>query len=112
MVSNRPAAVSTGLDDLSFHRQQPTLIVIQQQSLLSELLQQGCDLSVLELDDLLLTLIDHATECGEQDVAWLEDKGHVKLSGGDARLWSRQNAVFHGLLSSAEFFDPTVNACN
>jgi hypothetical protein len=73
---------------MSLHGEQSTLIVIEQQSLLSELLQQCFDLSVLEFDDLLLTLIHHATECSKQDVPWLEQEGHVRrrkspVSGAD-----------------------------
>jgi hypothetical protein len=56
------------LDGMSFHHREPTLIVIQQQTLLSEFLQQCFYLRILELEDLLLTLIDHATECSEQNV--------------------------------------------
>jgi hypothetical protein len=65
-----------------------------------ELLQQGFDLCVLELNDLLLPFIDHGAEGSEQDVPWLEQEGHVrrrksasvqcrrmKSSGRDERLW-------------------------
>jgi hypothetical protein len=45
---------------------------------LSQLLQQCFDLCILELDDLLLPLIDHAAECREQNVPWLEQEGHVQ----------------------------------
>ena len=31
----------------------------------------------------------------------------MKSSGGDERLWRAVNPVFYGVLSSAEFFDPT-----
>ena len=65
-------------DGVSLHDEQPTLVVIQEQSLFGELFEQGFDLSVLELDDLLLPLIDHATECSKQDVPWLEDERHVR----------------------------------
>jgi hypothetical protein len=63
---------------MSLHGEQSTLIIVEQQSLLSELLQQSLDLCVLELDGLLLALIDHATECSEQNVPWLEQEGHVR----------------------------------
>ena len=45
---------------------------------LHQLLQQSLDLCVLEFDDLLLTLIHHATECSEQNVPGLEQEGHVR----------------------------------
>ncbi|MEO1981107.1 MAG: hypothetical protein ABGZ24_11365, partial [Fuerstiella sp.] len=57
---------------MSLHCEESTLIVIQQQSLLSELLEQSLDLCVLELDDLLLPLIDHGAEGSEQDMPGLE----------------------------------------
>jgi hypothetical protein len=76
------------LDGVSFHGQSPTLSTIQQQSPLSELLQQSFNRCVLELDDRLLTLIDHATQCSEQNVPRLEQDGHVRrrkspVSGAD-----------------------------
>lgn len=95
-------------------------MVIQQKSLLSKLLQQSLDLSVLELDDLLLSLVDHAAECGEYDVPGMENEGHVrrrnmasvrcremKSSGGNAVILRQANTVFYGVLASAEYFDPT-----
>ena len=63
---------------MSLHGEQSTLIVIQQQSLLSELLEQCFDLCVLEFDDLLLSLVHHAAECSKQDVPGLEQEGHVR----------------------------------
>ncbi len=58
--------------------EQSTLVIVEQQSLLSELFQQCFDLSVLELDDLLLTLVHEAAEGSQQDVPWLEDERHVR----------------------------------
>jgi hypothetical protein len=55
-----------------------SLAVIQQETLLSRLLQQGFDLRILELDDLLLSLIDHAAECREQNVPGLEQEGQIR----------------------------------
>ncbi|MEO1994361.1 MAG: hypothetical protein ABGZ17_03710 [Planctomycetaceae bacterium] len=52
------------------------MIVVEQQSLATELLQQGFDLSILELDELPLTLVDQATDGGEQDVSRPEQEGH------------------------------------
>ena len=37
--------------------------ILEQQSLPAELFEQGFDLSVLELDDVLLALVDHGTFC-------------------------------------------------
>ena len=51
---------SLATNGVSFHSEQPTLVVVEQQALPAELLQQGFDLSVLELDDLLLPVVDQA----------------------------------------------------
>ena len=59
-------AQSFAADSVSLHGKQATLVVVEKQSLFSELLQQGLDLSVLEFDDLLLALVHNARECGEQ----------------------------------------------
>ncbi len=53
---------------MSLHGKYSTLIVIKQQSLFSELLQQGFDLCVLELNDLLLRLIHQTAEGSQQEV--------------------------------------------
>ena len=65
-------------DGVGLHGKQATLVVSEQQSLPSELLQDRLDLSVLELDDLLLPLVDHATEYGEQNGPGLEQEGHIR----------------------------------
>ena len=65
-------------DGVSLHDEQPTLVVIQEQSLFGELFEQGFDLSVLELDDLLLPLAHQAAEAGQQNVPGLEDERHVR----------------------------------
>jgi hypothetical protein len=65
-------------DGVSLHCEEPSLVVIQQQSLPSELQQERLDLSVLELDDLLLPVIDHATEYGEQDVPGRKQERHIR----------------------------------
>ena len=69
---------SLAANRVGFHREQPTLIVIQQKSLLAEFLQERLDLSILELDDLLLSLIYHAANRSEQDVPGLEQERHVR----------------------------------
>ncbi len=46
---------SLAADGISLHREESTLVIVEQQSLLSELLEQRFDLSILELNDLLLT---------------------------------------------------------
>ena len=79
---------SLATDGMSLYGKQPTLVIVDQQSLLSELLQQGLDLGVLEFDDLLLPLVDETTEGSQQDVPWLEQKRHVwrrnrPVSGAD-----------------------------
>ena len=59
---------------LSFHSQQSTLVIVEEQSLATELLQQSIDLSILELDDLLLTLVDEAADGRKQNVPRLEQE--------------------------------------
>ena len=63
---------------VSFHSEQPTLVVVEQQSLPSKFFQQSLDLSVLELDDLLLPLVHEAAEAGQQDVPGCEQKRHIR----------------------------------
>jgi hypothetical protein len=55
-------------ESMSLHGQQPTLVSGEQHTLPAELLQQGFDLSILELDNLLLAFVDQPTEDGEHDV--------------------------------------------
>ena len=69
---------SFATDGMSLHGKQATLVIVEQQSLLSELFQQGLDLGVLELNDLLLPLVHKAAEGRQQDVPWLEDGRHVR----------------------------------
>ena len=64
---------------MAFHSQYSTLIISQQQTLLTELFQQRLDLVVLELDDLLLAFIGPANEGGKQNVVGLEHELHWKL---------------------------------
>ena len=59
---------SLAADGVSLHREQATLVVVEQQSLFCELFEQGFDLCVLEFDDLLLTLVHQAAETGQQGV--------------------------------------------
>ena len=113
---------SFAADGMSLHGEQATLVVVEQQSLFSELFEQGLDLSVLELDDLLLTLVHKAAEGGQHDVPWLEQKRHVrrrksasvrcrrmKSRGRHEILWRRRDSVFYGVVSSAELFEPTAD---
>lgn len=67
---------------MSFYSKQATLVIIQDQSLLSELFELGFDLSVLELDDLLLTLVHQAAEGIQQDMPWLKDRRDVRRRNG------------------------------
>jgi hypothetical protein len=73
---------SLATNRMDLHCEESTLIIIQQQTLLSEFLQQCFYLRILELDDLLLTFIDAANEDGKQTVAGLEYKLHRKLGRG------------------------------
>jgi hypothetical protein len=50
---------------------------------------------------------DVASACSAPKITSLRCR-KVKSSDGDERLWSRQNAVFYGVFSSAEYFDPTA----
>lgn len=73
---------SQAANGMSLHGKLPTLVVVEQQSLLSELLEQGLDLSVLGLDDVLLTLAHEAAETGQQQVPLLEESGHFDAEIG------------------------------
>ena len=42
------------------------------------LLDHDFNLSVLKLNDLLLTLVHQTAEGSQQDVPWLEQEGHVR----------------------------------
>ena len=53
---------------LSCHAQQSSLVIVEEQSLASEFLQQSIDLSILERDDLLLTMIEEAADGHKQNV--------------------------------------------
>ena len=101
---------------MSLHGKYSTLVVVEPQSVFSELLQQGINLSVLEFADLLLPLVHHAADSGQQDVPWLDDRdmpgaemGQCPVATDEIRPWksktpaSRNALVFH-VLSSAEFF--------
>ena len=113
---------SLASDGVSLYGKQATLVVVEQQAFLSELFDQGVNLSVLELNDLLLTLVRQAAECSQHDEPWLEQKGHVrrrksasvrwrrmKSSGRHETTGSSQNVVFHGVFRSAELFDPAAD---
>ena len=69
---------SLAADGMSLYGKQSTLVIVEQQSLFSELLQQGIDLGVLELNDLLLPLVHKAAKGSQHDVPWLEQKRHVR----------------------------------
>ena len=62
----RDSPQSFATDGMSLYGKQSTLVVVEQQSLRSELFEQGFDLCVLKLNDLLLPLVHKARECGEQ----------------------------------------------
>ena len=59
-----------------YRRQQSTLVIVEVQSFATELLQQSIDLSILELDDLLLTLVEEAADGHKQNVPGPEQEGH------------------------------------
>jgi len=65
----------------------PALLIVDQQSLAPERLQQSFDLSILERDDLLLSLMGETADAGEQDVPRPEQAGHG---------YSRKSAGFRG----------------
>lgn len=54
------------------------LEVVQQQAIPAELFEQGLDLSVLQLDNLLLALIDEATGNSQPDVPRLEHERRLR----------------------------------
>ena len=75
---------------LSFHSQQSTLVIVEEQSLATELLQQSIDLSILELDDLLLTLVEDAADgltsrmCQGRSRQDMVTVGNQPVSGDDS----------------------------
>lgn len=107
---------SFAFDGISLHGKLETLVAVEQQSPFEELLQQGLDLSVPELNDLLLSLVCRAQECPELNVPWLEetysalDMGQRSVPTGEFNSWKcnkpePQNAMWSGVLSAAAFFD-------
>ena len=75
---------------LSFHSQQSSLVIVEEQSLATGLLQQGCDPSVLKLDDLLLTLVEDAADgltsrmCQGRNRQDMVTVGNQPVSGDDS----------------------------
>jgi len=75
---------------LSFHRQQLSLVIVEEQSLATGLLQQGCDPSVLKLDVLLLTLVEDAADgltsrmCQGRSRQDMVTAGNQPVSGDDS----------------------------
>ena len=103
---------------LSFHRQQLSLVIVEEQSLATGLLQQGCDPDVLKLDDLLLIQVGESADGHNQNVSGPEQAGHGysrksasfrrrqwKSRGCDGKIRRTLNRVKIGTLSSSEFFD-------
>jgi hypothetical protein len=95
-----------------------SLVIVEEQSLATGLLQQGCDLGVLKLDDLLLTLVEDAADGHKQDMPGPEQEGHGyrrksasfrqrqwKSRGCDGEIRRTLSPVKIGTLSSPEFFD-------
>jgi len=72
----RPFQSSLSANGITLHSEQATLIVVQQQSLPAQLRQPVFSLSILELTDLFLPVVDHSTEARQQNVPGLEDEGH------------------------------------
>ncbi|MDG2358903.1 MAG: hypothetical protein P8M20_04550 [Planctomycetaceae bacterium] len=51
-------------------------LIVEEQSLATGLLQQGCDSDVLKLDDLLRTLVEDTADGHKQDMPGPEQEGH------------------------------------
>ena len=96
-----------------------TLVIVEEQSLATGLLQQGCDLGVLKLDDLLLTLVEETADGRQQDVPGPEQEGHgyrrksasfprrqLNSRGCDEQIRRTLSPVKRGTLSLAESFGP------
>ena len=70
--------------DSPLHGQPATLIIVEQDSFLPELLLQHVDLRPLKVNDLLLLLVDPAGENHQQKLPGMEDETHdaprLKLS--------------------------------
>ena len=67
---------------MSLYCKQETLVVVEQQASLSEMFEQGVNLSVLKLNVMLLALVRYAREFREENVPWLEDVRHVRRRNG------------------------------
>jgi hypothetical protein len=83
-------------EDLAFDSQAPTLVVVEQDSFLSELLSEDSILCQEVLDGVLLTAVDPAGEDQEQQMPWLKLGLHVPP---DARFRSGGSGIA-GSLSS------------
>ena len=83
-------------EDLAFDSQPPPLVVVKQDSVLSELLSENPILLYEVLDGVLLSAIDPAGEDQEQELPWLKLRLHVPP---DARLGSAASGIV-GTLSS------------
>jgi hypothetical protein len=64
-------------EDFALHRESSTLVIVEQDSFLSELLFQNCILRTKVLDHFLLLAIDSASENHHVELPGLEDKGHA-----------------------------------
>jgi hypothetical protein len=85
-------------EDLAFDGQAPPLVVVEQDSVLSERLSEDPILRQEVLDGVLLSAIDPAGEDQEQQLPWLKLRLHVPP---DARLRSAASGII-STLSSVE----------
>ena len=69
---------SLAADGVGLRGKESTLIVVEEQSLPAQRVEQSFDVSVLELDDLLLPAVDDATEYGEQNLPGGEQYRHIR----------------------------------
>ncbi len=108
-------------DGVSLDGQSPTLMVTQQQGFFSSFFSRASIWAVW--DSMIcgcrrLTMALRAASrmrqgCSRKGMLNAENRQfwcrEVKSSGRDERLWRAVSPVFHGVLSSAQFFDPMTD---
>ena len=78
-------------ESLAFDRQKPPLVIDQEYPFLAKLNEQSLDFGTLEIDDLLLSPLDHAAQNGQQQLPRLQNEAHGVLQmlnvGESVSLW-------------------------
>jgi hypothetical protein len=88
-------------EDLAFDGQAPPLVVVEQDSVLSELLSEDPILRQEVFDGVLLSTIDPAGEDQEQQLPWLKLRLHVPPDAADLNRAS-------GIISTLSSVEPGI----